>query len=241
MTDRLRRQQDHFDRYHRAYASILFDRDSSFHRAVTGCMLDQLGLRPGDRVLDLGCGQGRVSLALLEAGCRVTGLDVSPASLESLRDRVGKLGRRDVFEPLCLPAEALDVRERYDAVVGRGILHHLEQPVEVLARVHRALVPGGRAVFLDPNPQQPLWVPFILLHPALSWSVERHVLRGTAENTSGFLRQAGFDPVRHRFVGWVPPGWWQRWPAALAAERLLTSLPLVGRLALYLMVTGDKT
>lgn len=240
MNDRLRQQQDHFDRHHRAYASILFARDSSFHRAVTACMLDQLDLQPGDRVLDLGCGQGRVSLALLEAGCRVTGLDVSPVSLESLDDRVGMLGWREAFEPVCLPAEALDVHEHYDAIIGRGILHHLERPVEVLERVHRALVPGGRAVFLDPNPQQPLWVPLILLHPALSWSVERNVLRGTAKNTINFMWQAGFDQVRHRFVGWVPPGWWHRWRMARVAEDLLTSLPLVGRLALYLMVTGHK-
>ncbi|MBN2493788.1 MAG: class I SAM-dependent methyltransferase [Deltaproteobacteria bacterium] len=241
MDDRLRQQRDHFDHHHREYASILFERDSAFHRAVTARMLEALDLRPGDRVLDLGCGQGRVALALLRAGCRVTGLDVSRGSLESLSERVEQLGCREAFEALCLPAEELDARGRYDAVIGRGILHHLERPVEVLERVHRALISGGRAVFLDPNPQQPLWIPLILLHPALSWSVERHVLRGTAENASGFLRRAGFEPVRHRFVGWVPPGWWDRWRAARLAESLLTSLPLIGRLALYLMVIGDKS
>ena len=240
MVDWLREQRDFFDRHHTEYASIMFDNDSTYHRAISARMLDTLGLRPGDRVLDLGCGEGKVTVPLLRAGCRVTGLDISAVSLAKLTEHVASLGFRRAFEPLAIPAEEFDRRDQYQAVTGRGVLHHLEQPVPVLARARQALVGGGRAVFLDPNPQQLLWIPFTLLHPATPWSVERHILRGTAEKTRGFFREAGFGSVRHRFVGWVPPGWWERARLARVAENLLTSLPLIGRLALYLMVTGDK-
>ena len=63
--------------YHLLYKS----RDEQEARAVLDNLLRALGLSPGSRVLDLACGKGRYSRYLSEKGFRVTGLDISPASI----------------------------------------------------------------------------------------------------------------------------------------------------------------
>lgn len=125
-------------------------------------------------------------------------------------------------------------------VIGRGILHHLEQPTAVLARVGRALVAGGRVAFMDPNPLNPAWIPFVTFHPALSWSVERHLLRGTPWRSRGILESCGFESVKIEFAGLVPPPLWGRVGWAADLEDRLGSWRFLHRLAIYLMVAGRK-
>ncbi|MEL7156590.1 MAG: class I SAM-dependent methyltransferase, partial [Actinomycetota bacterium] len=80
-----------------------------------GALIDLLDLRPGDRVLDVGCGPGRHALALAEAGMAVTGIDISPRfidlaraaakGIETAGQAEGALAQRDhgVVPPLVEP------------------------------------------------------------------------------------------------------------------------------------------
>jgi SAM-dependent methyltransferase len=109
-------------------------------------LVDALGLHPGSRVLDVGCGPGRHSLALARGGMDVVGIDLSP-------DFVGLA--RDAAAADQLPArfEVMDVRElayerEFDAVVclcqgGFGLLGGVDDEA-VFARFAAALTPGGR-------------------------------------------------------------------------------------------------
>src|SRR6478672_2642787 len=60
--------------------------------AQVDLVVEKLGLRDGSRVLDLGCGHGRIALALARRGWRVTGLDLSPRSLELAREAAATEG-----------------------------------------------------------------------------------------------------------------------------------------------------
>lgn len=232
-------QRRHFDRELPGY-SVMYGADSPFHRAMTGRFLRFAGARSSDAVLDIGCGLGRLTLPLLQSGCRVTGLDLSAPTLGALKERVEQLGLSDRFRAVCRPAEELAFLGKFDLAVGRGILHHLEDPVPVLSKIHAALKPGGRAAFMDPNPYHPGWIPFILLHPTLSWSVERFVLRGTPDRTRGMLESAGFAGAGTKSCGLVPPPLWGRLPKVDALEERLEKIPLLRRLGLYLMARGVR-
>ena len=238
MTDFRDRQRQHFDDQREAYRE-LYGAESPFHSAMTGAFLAFAGIRGGERVLDLGCGFGRTTLPLLRAGCRVTGLDLSAPTLEALTRRVAELGLRDGFTPCGAPAEELPLGSAFDAVIGRGILHHLEDPAAVVARARQALRPGGFAAFQDPNPLQPAWLPFVALHPAMRLRLERHVWRHTPAFARGLLAGAGFDAVDTRFLGLVPPPLW-RLPGAGALENSLQRVPVLRTLGLYLCVRGVR-
>ncbi|MEU8788209.1 class I SAM-dependent methyltransferase [Streptomyces sp. NPDC048643] len=109
-----------------------------------------MGLRPGDRVLDAGCGTGR-ALPPLRAAVGGTGVvlgaDLTPAMLEAAvragRDRDGRLLLADVA---ALPLRS----ESLDAVFAAGLVAHLPNPAENLRELTRVVRPGGTLALFHP-------------------------------------------------------------------------------------------
>ncbi len=102
-----------------------------------------LGIAPGDRVLDAGCGTGRYIPRLLDAGATVSGMDFSTGMLAVARERFpgvelvpGDLQARWPFEAAS-----------FDAVLCALVGEHLDDLDAVAGEMSRVLVPGGRAVF----------------------------------------------------------------------------------------------
>ncbi|MGW7370024.1 class I SAM-dependent methyltransferase [Streptomyces sp. NPDC054841] len=109
-----------------------------------------LGLRPGEAVLDAGCGTGRALPALRDAVGRagtVVGADLTPAMLAAAvragRDRAGSLVLTDVAR--------LPMRSRsLDAVFAAGLVAHLPRPAENLRELARVVRDGGRLALFHP-------------------------------------------------------------------------------------------
>lgn len=94
--------------------------------------------RPGERILDLGCGDGALSLKIAAAGAEVVGLDASAEMVAAARAagvdaRVGD-------------GHALGFAAEFDAVFSNAALHWMTRPQAVIDGVARALRPGGRFV-----------------------------------------------------------------------------------------------
>ncbi|AZM51560.1 SAM-dependent methyltransferase [Streptomyces sp. WAC 01529] len=121
------------------------DDGPAYEAAVT-----ELGLRPGSRVLDAGCGTGRALPALRDAvgpSGVVLGADLTPAMLEVARhagrDRDGQLLLADVAR---LPV----LSGSLDAVFGAGLISHLPDPAENLRELRRVVRPGGLLALFHP-------------------------------------------------------------------------------------------
>jgi SAM-dependent methyltransferase len=98
-------------------------------------------------VLDAGCGPGLVSLALLEAGHRVVGVDLSDEMVARARVRCERFGDRARFERQSIfdPPPA----GPFDASISRYVLHHVADPPAFVARQVKLLGPGGVLVVSD--------------------------------------------------------------------------------------------
>jgi SAM-dependent methyltransferase len=109
------------------------------------------GLRPGMRVLDIGCGPGDVSFIaarLVGPTGSVLGVDAAPDMVELARARAAEKGVSTVrFTQGSIDAIALD--EPVDAVVGRLILMHLPDPAATLRHLSSLVRPGGVIAFSE--------------------------------------------------------------------------------------------
>jgi trans-aconitate methyltransferase len=101
-------------------------------------ILDLLAPKPGERILDLGCGDGVLTKKLVELGCEVVAADSSPAMIEAAR----KLG----LDVHVVNAEQLPYAGEFDAVFSNAVLHWIKNADAMISGVYRSLRPGGRFV-----------------------------------------------------------------------------------------------
>ena len=115
-----------------------------------------LGIGPGSRVLDAGCGSGQFAIAWSRRGCLVTGIDVSDEMLARARVNAAAAEVDIAFlssplAPLALPGAS------YDAIFCRTVLHLVPAPVAALSEFRRVLRPSGRLWVSVPGALSPIY------------------------------------------------------------------------------------
>ena len=122
-------------------------------------LLDELAIRPGDRVVELGCGPGGLSkriMARLGPGGALVAVDTSASLLEQATRAVAGLGGGR-WEPVTADAATLGPwLDGADVVVGRAVLHHVPMAELVLGRLRARVRPGTRVGFIEPEFRAPL-------------------------------------------------------------------------------------
>jgi 2-polyprenyl-3-methyl-5-hydroxy-6-metoxy-1,4-benzoquinol methylase len=101
-------------------------------------------IRPGSRVLDLGCSQGLLAAPLRERGVTTIGVDAGPPG--ALREELAEYHSRDLEQPLELP-----VGRDFDYVVIADVIEHVRNAQQLLRNARRFLKPEGRLLISTPN------------------------------------------------------------------------------------------
>jgi len=180
----------------------------------------------GRRVLEVGAGSGRDSVALAAEGAVPFILDYSMASLETAR----RVARRHGVSPHLVRADALRLPFRdgaFDAIFHQGLLEHFRDPMPLLRENVRALAPDG--LLLVDVPQR-FHLYTLLKHAMIAtgtwfagWETEF-----TIGQLEGLLRRAGVRIV-HRYGAWMVPGLFYRSLRALLLKTKVVRLPLYPR------------
>ncbi len=186
----------------RDWNAASYDRISDPQVAMARDVIDRLDLRGDARVLDAGCGTGRVTELLLERvpNGSVAAVDGSGAMVEQARERLG-----DRAEVLASDLLELTLESPVDAILSTATFHWIADHELLFARLHAALTPGGKLVAQCggygnvANVQAAIDA---VDHPGLrGWAGPWNF--AAARETAARLQQAGFTDI------WT---WLQPWP-----------------------------
>jgi trans-aconitate 2-methyltransferase len=186
----------------RDWNATSYERMSAPQEAMGREVLDRLDLHGDERVLDAGCGTGRVTAVLVERlpHGEVVAVDGSEAMVQQARARLGE--GVDVFTADLLE---LELDRPVDAILSTATFHWIADHDRLFARLHAALKPGGRLVAQCGGAGNVASVEAAIdavAHPALAgWGGPWNF--ATAQQTAARLRDAGFTDV------WT---WLQAWP-----------------------------
>lgn len=183
----------------------------SFYDRLAGLVLDRGLDRPSAgligtpdrplRFLEIGCGEGLLGSAIHRAvGDRAlamsyTGTDLSAAALELARPSVsGELIQGDAAEVVAgLPAGSQDI------AVVKNLLHHLDNPADLMRGAARAVGPDGRVVVIEACLGAPQFWVFTVLAPRR----EKHFFKGRRRNVAA-IQDGGLRIVNTDFYSWLP-------------------------------------
>jgi SAM-dependent methyltransferase len=136
--------------------------DALIHRLVLGSLFGRIAadiavvVPDGARVLEVGCGPGRLSIRLArQHGLDVTGLDLDPAMIERAQANADRPENGDKRRPSFLVGDVASLAfpdGSFDLVVSTLSMHHWADPTAGLAEIGRVLRPGGRALIWDFRP-----------------------------------------------------------------------------------------
>lgn len=178
-------------------------------RAERRCALiaSKMEAVPGRRVLEIGCGRGEMARQLARmTGMRVLGADISEQFIDQARASATEDNVSFSTVDFLRPGQLLD--EKFDYIVGNGILHHLYAGIDAsLERMRAMLTEGGSVVFLEPNLHNP-YVYLIFTRPSLRRlaRLEPDEMAFTKAFISVRLHQAGFSDVQVEYRDFLLPG-----------------------------------
>ena len=170
--------------------------------AIHGNLIRQAVLAPGQRVLEIGCGTGNLTLRAVRTnpGVEVLGIDPDPLALARAERKVN--GRKGIRFERAYAQELPYAEGSFDRVLSALMLHHLDDEAKTatLAEVARVLRPGGSVHIADFTGE---------IHGAHGFLSRRMRKAGhVADDIAGFLRAAGLESIevstrQHRVIGGI--------------------------------------
>src|SRR5271170_4254672 len=125
---------------HATWNANLYDDKHSFVWKMAAGVLELLAPKPGEKILDVGCGTGHLTAQIAEAGVEVLGVDRSTEMISQAKEKYPAL-RFEVMD-----ATQIVAPEPFDAVFSNATLHWIKEPERVITGIAKALRPGGRFV-----------------------------------------------------------------------------------------------
>lgn len=158
-------------------------------------MFEWLDPKEGERILDVACGDGVLSLKIAERCCGVCGIDISGDAIENAKRLAERAGIACEFK--VEGAEVLPYPDEYfDKIVCSSSLEHFKDDVNALKEMHRVLKPYGKVVLTTDSFTYPISDELKERHREIAYVVNYY----TRETLKGRFEIAGFEMYRSEYL-----------------------------------------
>jgi 2-polyprenyl-3-methyl-5-hydroxy-6-metoxy-1,4-benzoquinol methylase len=176
------------------------------------CLLQYLAPKPNEKILDVGCGLGRLAEIIAGHGSEVTGIDVSDYAIKQAKE---KYKGKEQLEFICVDALAMDFEGHFDKILCYHFIEHLTLPDAriLLKRMHSALKDRGTLVLgLPIDDIRMLRRAIHFMATRRRWQYLGHLVSYTMREIERELVSAGFaideiyllSYLGVRLPGWIP-------------------------------------
>lgn len=221
-------------RYYSKKHEYLNYSDSSYIRYIASEMINFCDLNRSRNILEIGCGAGRFTIALLNQGIKLTVMDSSEEMLNKLRNSIPPDAKiKIIHSDVEKIQEYTD--EKFDTVIGFHILHHIPDIENSLKIIRKILKPDGKAAFLEPNPLNPFYYSSFILYKDHTWAGEKGVLNLTKRKLRNFFKSSGFNSPDINKFGLLPPMLYNN-KIIRPVENVFNKAPFLKPVAAYLLI-----
>jgi 2-polyprenyl-3-methyl-5-hydroxy-6-metoxy-1,4-benzoquinol methylase len=231
----------HQERYYRNEADEQ-ERDSRYFFHLWGLLFDKLRPVSGERILEIGCNDGRYTLPLLRKGFSVTAVDISSNALDNLKKKAEAEGLLAGLKVMQANIEEFS-SGKFDIIYCAQVLHHVFDLSAVFRNIHELLNVKGRLICLEPNPFNPYWhIHHLLieLKKKGKWKAESRIAQCTKHNLSSLLRKAGFTGINISGLMFFPPQAVNRFEDCLAWEERFARIPWIKHLLSFNLIEARR-
>lgn len=128
-----------------SYLSVVYNETrtpiTGYPDQLVGYLMKRFGLKPGEHILELGCGRGDFISAFKRAGLHCSGVDLEQHNISGVETKKCDLSK----DPLPFEDESFDI------VYHKSVIEHLYQPNHIMNETCRVLKKGGKLIFLTPD------------------------------------------------------------------------------------------
>jgi ubiquinone biosynthesis O-methyltransferase len=197
-----------------------------YEQQVRGdAVLDRIRAQAGETILDVGCGNARDIIPMLQQGATIVGVDVSEGMIQQARQELAAAGYRDVRLEVGDATRLNFADASFDKIVCSEVLEHIPDAGRAVGEMHRVLKPGGAMVVSTPNrlswygfDRYVLWARVfrrVWNHPFDNWRSMRELCT--------LLERHGFQITSTNTVCYVP-GFILTYALPRSLQRLIVSL-----------------